>query len=266
MRAVLIIAFLALEALAQPRPLFPPRFDRFLSRGEQGRTDRGLDSPGVALCDAIDASDKAGAWDCLNGDGTMAAGSATTWVATGSPTNSTENGWPVRTYTSAQNDQQPSDASFPASDFTVCQHMRFTSVAVAQLAVFGTTGAAADNVTLPFEVQGAGGNFISYVSDGTANSNFATTQSLSTGTWYFFCFTYQRVGGASNNVGRLYLNGSQIGTGSSMRLAQALSSKWTSNGYVGGSVGSAKSIRGQLITYKLLSGADIARIYARLGP
>lgn len=219
----------------------------------------------AALCDAITSGDKAGAWDCLNGDGTMASGSATTWVATGSPTNSTENGWPVRTYTTTQNDQQPSNASFPASDFTICQHMRFTSVAVSQLAAFGSSGAAANFSALPWEIQGAGGNFVSYISDGTS-SIFATTQSLSSGTWYFLCFTYQRVGGATNNVGTLYMNGSQIGTGSSLRLAQALSSKWTSNGYAGGATGAAKSIRGQFITYKLLSGADIARIYARLGP
>lgn len=256
------IAFLIALTLAAG----DPRFKRTNQRTPQGRNTRGLQPAGLALCDAVSSADKAGAWDCLRGDGTMASGSATTWVASGSPTNTTENGWPVRTYTSAQNDQQPSNAAFPASDFSVCQHMRFSSVAVAQLAVFGTTGAAATNTTLPFEVQGAGGNFISYVSDGTANSSFATTQSLTTGVWYFFCFTYQRVGGAANNVGTLYMNGAQIGTGSSLRLAQALSSVWTSNGYAGGSVGAAKSIRGQFITYKLLSAADVARIYGVLAP
>lgn len=202
----------------------------------------------------------------MKGDGTMLAGSATTFVASGSPINTTENGWPVRTYTALQNDQQPVNAAFPASDFSVCQHSRFSSVAVAQLAVFGTTGAAATMTTLPFEVQGAGGNFLSYISNGAAASNVPTTRALTAGVWYFFCYTYTRVGGAANNVGTLYVNGVAGGTSSTQNLAQALASVWTTNGYAGGGVGAAKSVRGQFVTYKALSGTDVARINAALAP
>lgn len=219
----------------------------------------------AALCDALDTSDKSGAWDCLNGDGTMASGSATTWVATGSPTNSTENGWPVRTYTSAQNDQQPSNAAFPASDFTACTHHRSVALPNVQLMAFGTSGSGAGYAALPFEQQ-TNGNMISYVSNGTLGGPFTSVTATSAGQWYLLCFTYQRVGGASNNVGRLYLNGSLVNSSSTMNLAQALSSVWSSNGYAGASGASASSIRGVFITYKVLSGADIARIYARLGP
>jgi len=222
--------------------------------------------PKGALCDVITNNDKSGSWECMKGDGTMATGSATTFVATGAPTNTTVNGFAVRTYTSTQNDQQPANAAFPATDFSVCRHHRSTSNAVAQLMAFGTSGAAAGYVTLPWEVQGAGGNWVSYISNGTAGSSLASSYSLTTGTWYLLCMTYQRVGGAADNVVRTYVNGVQTATHSTARLAQALSNKWSTNGYVGGSTGAACSVRGVFITYKLLSATDIARLYGRLAP
>ena len=221
---------------------------------------------GVALCDALASGDKAGNWWCMKGDGTMASGSAVTLTATGSPTNTIENGWPVRTYTSTQNDQEPANVAFPASDFSVCQHLRPGTVAVSQLAVFGTTGAAATNSTLPFEVQSGAGNLVSYVSDGVAQSSFASTPALTAGRWDVLCFTYQRVGGATNNVATVYLNGISIASSSTARLAQALVSVWTTNGYAGGIVGMDKAVRGAFVTYKLLSAADIARITAGMAP
>lgn len=233
------------------------------SRRTGGRTTVAAKAP---LCDIVSTSDKVGAWECMKGDGTMLAGSATTFVATGTPTNTTENGYAVRTYTNAQNDQQPADAAFPQSDFSICMHHRSTSNAVAQLASFGPTGAAAAYSALPFEVQGAGGNWVSYISNGTAGSSFASSYSLTAGTWYLLCFTYQRVGGAADNVGRTYVNGVQTNTSATLRLAQAVSSKWTTNGYVGGTTGGAGARRGVFITYKLLSPSDIARLYARLVP
>ncbi len=62
------------------------------------------------------------------------------------------------------------------------------------------------------------------------------------------------------------MNGTSIATNSTGKLLHALSSKWTTNGYAGAGVGMAKAVRGQFVTYKLLSAADIARIYARLAP
>ena len=220
----------------------------------------------VSLADALQAGDKAGAWWAMKGDGTMLSGSAVTLVATGSPTNTTENDWPVRTYTSTQNDQEPANVAFPASDFSICQHVRPGTVAVAQLAGFGTAGAAASYVALPFEVQSGAGQLVSYISNGVAGSTFASSPSLTAGTWYVLCYTYQRVGGAANNVGTVYLNGTAIATSSTQNLAQALASVWTTNGYAGGPTGMAKAVRGQFVTYKLLSAADIARISAAVGP
>ncbi len=223
----------------------------------------------VALCDALQAGDKAGAWECMKGDGTMAAGSATTFVATGTPTNTTENGWPVRTYTTAQNDQQPSNAAFPATDFTVCTHHRSTALTNTQLTAFGTSGAAAAVVSIPFEQQ-TNGTFISYISNGAAATNFASSSAplpAVAGGWYLICYAYTRVGGAANNVGTLTVNGVQVGTSSAQNLAQGLSSVWSTNGYAAaGAPATAGSVRGFFVTYKALSVADTARLYAAVGP
>lgn len=218
----------------------------------------------LPLCDTITAGDKSGAWECMYGDGTMAVDSNSTFVATGTPTNTTEGGYAVRTYTSAQNDEQPADAAFPASSFSVCMHIRPATNTVSQHAVFGTSGAAANFVLLAWEIQGAGGDSLVYTSNGTNNTNTNTGASLSTGTWYLLCVTYQRVGGAADNVVRTYVNGSQTAVATNHRLVHALSSKWSTNGYVGGSVGAAKATRGFFVTYKLLSADDIARLYGTL--
>lgn len=247
----------------QPDPQIRPRI--FRSDGPPRLTRLGSDSFS-SLCAAVAAGDKSGAWECMLGDGTMLAGSATTFVATGTPTNTVENGFPVRTYTTAQNDQQPANVAFPASDFSICQHVRPGTVAVTQLAAFGTAGAAATFVSLPFEVQSGAGQLMSYISNGAAGGTFASSPSLTAGQWYLLCYTYQRVGGASNNEGTVYLNGSSIASSSTQNLAQALTSVWTTNGYALGVLGMAKSIRGEFITYKLLSAADVARINAAVGP
>lgn len=226
------------------------------------------DAP-VALCDAMSAGDKSGNWWCMKGDGTMATGSAVTLVATGTPTNSTENGWPVRTYTTTQNDQEPANAAFPASDFSVCKHQRSNALPNVQLMAFGTSGAVGNFAALPFQ-QEVTGNLTSYTSDGVSAVGNYTSSSVPlpivANTWVLLCFTYQRVGGAADNVGRTYVNGVQVGTGSTMRLAQGLSSVWSTNGYAGATGGSASATRGVFVTYKLLSAADIARIYARTAP
>lgn len=258
---LLLLLLLSSSASAQGR------FARTNARCEQGRSSRGLPcASGVSLVDAFQSGDLAGAWWGMYGDGTMRSGSAVTLVPTGTPTNTTENGWPVRTYTSAQNDQEPSNVAFPASDFSVCQHVRPGTVAVAQLAGFGTTGSAAGYAALPFEVQSGAGQLRSYVSDGALTSSFASSPSLAAGRWDVLCYTFQRVGGAANNVGTVYLNGASIATSSVERLPQALSSVWTTNGYAGGATGMAKAVRGQVVTYKLLSPGDIARISAATAP
>lgn len=219
----------------------------------------------VSLADAPQAGDLAGNWWAMYGDGTMRSGSAVTLVATGTPTNTVENGWPVRTYTAAQNDQEPANAAFPASDFSVCYHRRNVALPNTQIMAFGTAGAAANHVALPFELQ-VNGNFNVYVSDGVTSSFYTAFTGISAGQWYILCFTYQRVGGAANNVGRTYINGVPSDTSSTMRLAQALSSVWSTNGYAGASAAGAGSTRGVFVTYKLLSAADIARISAATAP
>lgn len=225
-----------------------------------------LMSRAAALCDAVQAGDKAGAWECMKGDGTMLSGSATTFVATGSPTNSTENGWPVRTYTAAQNDQQPAAAAFPASDFTVCKHHRSTALVSGELAAFGNFSSAANTVVLPFEQTATSGNLTPLVSNGTAFS-VAPSRAITAGSWNLLCFTYLRTGGAADNVGTLYVNGVSAGSSSTMKLAQAFATKWSTNGQAdSGGGATASSTRGFFVTYKALSADDVARIYARLAP
>lgn len=222
----------------------------------------------VQLADALNTGDLAGTWWAMYGDGTMRAGSAVTLVPTGTPTNTVEAGWPVRTYTAAQNDQEPANVAFPQSDFTVGILHRSVALPNVQLAAFGTSGANAAFVNLPFQ-QEVNGNLTSYVSDGVGSINYISSTTplpATAGSWYLLCFTYTRTGGAANNVGITYVNGTQVGTSTVMSLAQGLSSVWSTNGYAAASGGSASSVRGAFVTYKRLSAADIARIALAVGP
>lgn len=218
----------------------------------------------VALVDALAPGDKAGAWWALRGDGTMVAGSAFTMVPTGSPTNSTENAWPVRSYTGAQNDQAPSNAPFPASDFSVCVHNRSNTLPGTEIMGFGTGGSSATFTVLPFELQPVG-SLISYVSNGTQASPTISGGSLTVLTWHVLCFTFLRVADTTS-VGTLYVDGVAVGSSSGMRLPQAQSSVWSTNGVAGAGIASARSMRGAFVTYKLLSASDVARIYAATAP
>lgn len=203
----------------------------------------------------------------MYGDGTMRSGSAVTLVATGTPTNTVENGWPVRTYTSAQNDQEPANVAFPASDFSVCTHRRQSALSAGEAVCFGTSTATNPPfAAAPFEQQ-AGGTYFSFISDGPSIAGNFTAGTFAAGVWNHVCFTYQRVG-AGTSVGTLYVNGVAAGSSSTMRLAQALSSVWSTNGCAAAANAPASnaSIRGAFVTYKLLSAADISRIYAATAP
>ena len=260
MRALLLI-LVASSAFGQGR------FDRFNKRCGQGRSSRGFAcSSGVSLADAPQPGDLAGNWWAMYGDGTMRSGSAVTLVATGTPTNTTENGWPVRTYTAAQNDQEPANVAFPASDFSVCYHRRSVALLNVQIMGFGV-GAAANTSALPLEQQ-VGGGFIGYISDGVAFAPGATSAAgvITAGQWILLCATYQRVGGAGNNILTIYANGVQVAQNTTMRLAQSFASVWSTNGVAGAVAGSAGSTRGVFVTYKLLSAADIARITGATAP
>lgn len=222
---------------------------------------------GVALTnmvDALQAGDKVGSWWGMYGDGTMAAGSAVTLTPTGSPTNTTESGQAVRTYTSSQNDHEPANAAFPASDFTACIHQRTVALPNVQSMAFGTSGAGTQFVSLM--EQQTNGNVIAYTSNGATGSPFTGTGATTAGVWHMLCLTYVRNGGVNNNVGTMYRNGVQVGTSSVVNLAQALSSQWSTNGYANASVGQAKAVRSAFVTYKALSAADLARIYAAMAP
>jgi len=261
-RLVSIALLLAGAAEAQGR------FDRTNSRCASGRSGRGLAcAGGVQLADALQAGDLSGSWWAMYGDGTMRSGSSVTLVATGTPTNTVENGWPVRTYTSAQNDQEPANVAFPASDFSVCMHRRSSAVVAGEAMCFGTSTATNPPfAAAPFEQQ-AGGSFFSFISDGASIAGAPSGGSFSAGAWFLACFTYQRVG-AGTSVGTLYINGAQAAQSSTMRLAQALLSVWSTNGCAAAanSPATTSSVRGAFVTYKLLSAADIARIYAATAP
>lgn len=264
MRAVFLITLVAFGSFAQGR------FDRTNQRCGQGRSSRGFAcASGVSLADAPAAGDLAGAWWAMYGDGTMRSGSAVTLVATGSPTNTVENGWPVRTYTAAQNDQEPANVAFPASDFSLCYHRRNVALPNTQIMAFGTSGVPATYTALPWELQ-TNGNLATNITNGVSSVSYTSSAAplpIVGGTWYVLCLTYQRVGGAANNVATTYVNGTAVNTSSVMALANtAFSSVWSTNGYAAASAAGAGSTRGVFVTYKLLSPADIARISAATAP
>lgn len=215
----------------------------------------------TSLADALQPGDLAGAWWAMYGDGTMRSGSAVTLVPTGAPTNTVENGYAVRTYTGVQNDQEPANVAFPASDFSVCKHVRLTISENRQIMAFGTSGASANHSSLPMELQ-LSGALLGYASDGAADSTVTQGAAITNNVWHLLCYTYRRVGGAADNVATLYMDGIQTGTSSTQRLVQTLSSVWSTNGYAGGVTGTNHATRGAFVTYKLLSADDIARIYA----
>lgn len=235
-------------------------------RGRMGREGPATADTGpAALCDAVTVADKVGAWECMKGDGTMLAGSATTFVSVGTVTNTTENGWPVRSYAIGTTDQQPAEAAFPASDFTVCNHHR-TSVEFISGPLSSFSLAYTNSVVYPF-FQGAAGTFNSYVvSNEFAESGIAGGFST-IGTWKLMCFVYTRVGDGTSS-GALYLNGdAAVASSTTMVLAGSMLGKWVTNGLEGSPFCPANTAtRGFFVTYKALSAADIARIYARLAP
>lgn len=219
----------------------------------------------VQLADALNTGDLAGTWWAMYGDGTMRAGSAVTLVPTGTPTNTVEAGWPVRTYTAAQNDQEPANVALPQSDFSVLTLHRSAANVTALIEAFGTGGTNATFAAIAVQSVTTGAVFLD-ISDGVTDTVFSSSANMTAGQWALICMTYQRVGGAANNVLSLYTNGALAVTVSNARLAQPLASVWSTNGYASANTGQASSIRGMCVTYKLLSAADIARIYAAVGP
>ena len=220
----------------------------------------------VNLCDTLQASEKVGNWWCLNGDGTMASGSQVTLTTTGTPTDGSSVVCPngpdcgtlsARRYTSAQNHQEPSNAAFPASDFTVCKMLSLDSFSNVQLAAFGTGGSPGTAVVLPFELQPSGA-IISYVSNGVAFSSI-TGGSLTVGAEHLLCYSYDRVGNGTS-VATLYVDGASVATSSAQALAHALSSVWTTNGAAGAASAGPHRTFGQFVTYSLLDATAMARI------
>lgn len=220
----------------------------------------------TSLADALQPGDLAGAWWAMYGDGTMRSGSAVTLVPTGAPTNTVENGWPVRSYTSAQNDQEPANVAFPASDFSVCMHRRQSTTTGGDLMAFGTsTAAAATFAVAPFEY---GGTMFGITSDGVGFAPTFNGGTITANVWAVWCFTFDRVG-AGTSVGTLYKDGVQVATSSALRMPQALVSVWSTNGAAAAfsaPAATTASVRGVFVTYKLLSPADIARITAATAP
>lgn len=219
----------------------------------------------TSLADALQPGDLAGAWWAMYGDGTMRSGSAVTLVATGTPTNTTENGWPVRTYTNTQNDQEPSNVAFPASDFSACYQRRQATTAGGDIMAFGsTTATAATFSAAPFEL---GGTMFAFVSDGAAFVPTINGGALVANTWAVWCFTFNRVG-SGTSIGRLYKDGVEVASSSAMRLPQALASVWSTNGaaLAASAPATTSATRGVFVTYKLLSAADVARITAATAP
>ena len=202
-----------------------------------------------------------------HGDGTMRSGSAVTLVATGTPTNTVENGWPVRESTSAQNDQEPANVAFPANDFSAmhspqavgtvgwrrpCVRRRRPRNPPSRLPPFGNKLAAPTLVHLGWALD---------------RPNF-TAGTFAAGVWNHVCFTYQRVGGrdfpSERSTSTVWLLVS-----STMRLAQALSSVWSTNHVALLATAPASNSIAAPWTSPVQAPqrwADISRIYAATAP
>lgn len=215
------------------------------------------------LCSQLSAAEVASGW-CLNGDGTMAAGSSTTLVAQGAPTDGTSTVCPngptcgsedARRYTATSWHAPAADAALPASDWTYCEVLSVESAGYT--AIFGSSVGSFATFSVAIGLSSAAGPTV-YISDGAAASSVAVS-ALTFGTTHLFCVTYERVGGAADNVVRTYTDGTAGATSSAQKLAAALESSWKTNGGGGGG-GAAERMFGAFFLPSELSSTRIAAI------
>lgn len=212
-------------------------------------------APG-AICDTF-AGELVGSYVCLRGDGTSALGAGVTLTKTGGVTNVAPRVCPNGANCDALPAQAfdgigawtANQAAPPAGDFSMCALLRVraeTSFPPIMHHATGTTALTRLGNVLQFHVNG-----------GNLNS---TGQPQPAGMWTFVCGTYQRFGGGSNNVGRLYIDGTPNNSNSSMALPNAAAFPLE----IGTTVATqAADVGVAIYTEKVLSAATISNMSAK---
>ena len=206
-----------------------------------------MDPSGV--CDAF-ASELVGQYVCMRGDGSALLGAGVTLTKSGNVATISApvcpNGVNCDAITAQAFDGigawTGNQSAAPAGDFSLCalarvraeginaSQIRYSTSTYVQLAFNGAPTAGG------FQVQGVG----------------PTSTISAPGSWIFACGTYQRVGGASNNVGHFYVNG-VLGNSSSTMLLPLAGSFEVASSLAGG----RQDIALAIYTEKVLSAATI---------
>lgn len=230
------------------------------------RSSSGSVGPGQ-FCDRFTSDDKSGNWFCLNGDGTMASGSQRTLAVVGTPGSeaSTCTGRTQMSFTATtQRYEQSVTEAFPSSSFSICMQLTFpTTPTGLETAAFGTGGAPGTSVVLPCEMQ-SDRRCKLYVSNNVSYTTLTATSAQAADTPAVVCLTYERVGGAADNVATFYLDGAANGTSSTQNLTSTLNSGWAFNGVLTNPGLGAFPFKsdGIFVTYKALAPARVLSVSA----
>lgn len=214
------------------------------------------------LCDQLSASEKVGNWWCLNGDGTMASGSAVTLTATGSPTTSSDRTCPNGPDCAALTSQRMTTTSgydsaamaAENSDLSVCWWGVLDDASASYLV---SQASAYSGTTTSYLLNSSSSLFRITITDGAsfteaaaaAGSHLPGAPTIACGTW---------VKGAA---ARISVNGTITAAGSS--LANRLTTSWahTVNGLNGTRTGAVKNRTfGAFYTATALSDARLQAI------
>lgn len=221
---------------------------------------RGLPSA-VSPCDTLTPAEFEDGL-CWSGDGTMRAGSIGALSAAGSQRAVTvcPSGPDCATATATVLGpgqlSQTASLPGPAGDFTACSlQAPNASVNYADAWIQGTNSIGPSNFNWQLgEAAVNPGQFS--LSNGTTSTVLNTAAgSFAVGRWVLLCGTYQRVGGAANNLATLYHNGAVDATTNTAVLVAS-----TSRSYQLGSTGSTLLLRSAFWVPRLLSPARIAQI------
>ncbi len=241
--AALALTLLASSALAQR----VPQHRRFMQPAARKAGSSAAVVP-YSFCNQFAAGDKAGTWGCVNGDLTTGSGSSLTFSGVGSPTT-----------TAGTTCASPSKATFSATKWVASNTTTFPTGAWSICALYDLTGMAD-----PYSVWSFGDSANHYAMTQETASGFwvqyASTGSINTSEPAFALLFTCLVSTPSTST--IYMNAVQ-GAGASTTFTDPGSAAWLfgSDSLITG-YRFAGPFLGGFVTEKVLSGADIARLYA----
>lgn len=208
------------------------------------------------VCEAF-ASELVGQFVCMKGDGTSVNAPGITLTKSGAVTTTEPRICPngrdcdplaVQSFDGAGAKIASSIITSPAADFSLCvmTRVRIEGLTLTPIALSSNTYITSALAALPATLRlNTGATF-------TPNASIPAA-----GSWNFICGTYQRVGGASNNIGASYVNGA-AGTSSSTLALPAGTQVTIGNDAFNG----AQDIALAIYTEKVLSAATISAMSA----